>query len=327
MGLGPKAESFRQQLASQAADDSGTQKDKPFDITEFRAGVDEFFKAQLSGVSLPKDVTRQDQIIIIDGLEVKLHIYKPKGANGSLPVTVFHPGGGLALDMANEQEHMCAAMCLASKGVVICVQPPLSPEHKFPEIFSAAYGATVHIYQNAASYNADPDKFYIAGYSMGGTVAALITNQSRSDGGIDIKGQVIISGVLDIGSLPTDQGEDFMFDVETHKQFVQMCLPSHLGIYDIAGNPQYSPVAADLRGLPKTVLLAGECDVFRKDTEKMARLLEEAGVDTKLKIIPGQIHNTPLLFPVMGDNTNPSSLAGKEVKAMASPKSIFRCCL
>jgi acetyl esterase/lipase len=72
----------------------------------------------------------------------------------------------------------------------------------------------------------------------------------------------------------------------------------------------HSPINADLRGLPPTLLLCAESEVLRIDSERMAERLQQAGVPVTLQIWEGQIH----AFPVLCDLTPESLAACREVE-------------
>jgi acetyl esterase len=316
MPLGEKAKKF---YNDNFANKTESKEEKAFDIKNTRKAVEESFSKWLANVSIPKTINVSNERLEFKNQNhiVKATIYTPAEAKGPLPVVIFNPGGGLALDMAHHHAHICAMLAQSAAAAVVCIQPELSPEKRLPEIVEACYAGTKHFYSQAKKYNFDPAQMSLSGYSMGGTVAALIALRARTEANLKFQSLLFISGVFDLGNPPVKQGEDFMFDPATHKKFVELCLPDGKTISAIKDDPLCSPLAANLHGLPKTFLVAGECDVFKADTEKMAKKLKESGVAVTTTIIPGQIHNTLLLYPVMGDNQNPAEVAGAYVKSLA----------
>jgi acetyl esterase/lipase len=55
-------------------------------------------------------------------------------------------------------------------------------------------------------------------------------------------------------------------------------------------NPLVSPLYADVRGFPPTMILAGTQEIFLSDATRMANKLKAAGVTTKIEVWPGQLH-------------------------------------
>lgn len=286
-------------------------KDTAFDIHTLRQSAKNFLISQLSAVMPLDDIkVTKEQLVLKSGV-VNSTIYKPHLSDTPLPVIVFHPGGGLALDMADLHTHICMQICQTAKAAVVCIQPPLSPEYKLPTILDTAYEATKHYYQQANHYNILSTSFTIAGYSMGGTLAALITAKSHQDSELNISKQIIVSGVFDLTHPPQTSKDDFMFNPNTHAQFVAMCTPDDMSLASLGHKHDLSPIASDFHYAPTTYLITGECDAFKQDSEKMyAKLLHE-GVEVQLIIHPGQIHNTLLLYPLMSDGENPAITVGR----------------
>lgn len=56
-----------------------------------------------------------------------------------------------------------------------------------------------------------------------------------------------------------------------------------------------SPLFADVRGLPPTLLVAGTQDVLASDSVRMADHLREGGVPVRLDMFPGLPHDFPLI--------------------------------
>jgi len=55
-------------------------------------------------------------------------------------------------------------------------------------------------------------------------------------------------------------------------------------------DPDVSPLFADLRGLPPTLLLVGTLDVLLEDNLAMAARLAAAGNDVELRVFPESMH-------------------------------------
>lgn len=311
MALGPKTQAYYEKYT--ALTKAKKAINHPFDMTTLRASMNTFFKAQFCNMTLRHDVSVSQETLRLNDSTVHVTIYKPHGAHGSLPVIIFHPGGGLALDMSEFHTHICMTLSHSAQAAVVCIQPPLSPEHKLPLILDLAYDATKHYYVHANQYGFLANQLIISGYSMGGTLAALICARAISDHELHIKAQVIISGVFDLLHSP-ENNNDFMYDALIHKQFVELCLPENAALESETFMSQYSPLAIHFQGAPPTYLITGEHDAFRKDAENMYAKLKHELVTTELTILPGLIHNSLLLYPLMDDGDNPAEIAAKYAK-------------
>jgi acetyl esterase/lipase len=91
-------------------------------------------------------------------------------------------------------------------------------------------------------------------------------------------------------------------DAETVRFFISQWVPDPGRRSDPAVSPLF---AADLSGLPKTVIVSAEHDPLRDESEAYARRLGKAGVEVELRREPGMIHNFMLL-----DEVSPACSAG-----------------
>ncbi|MGH2719380.1 MAG: alpha/beta hydrolase fold domain-containing protein, partial [Actinomycetota bacterium] len=65
-------------------------------------------------------------------------------------------------------------------------------------------------------------------------------------------------------------------------------------------NPDVSPLFADLRGLPPTLVIAGTLDVLLEDSLAMAARLAGAGNDVDLRVFPESGHGFTSFPTAMG---------------------------
>lgn len=316
--LGKNTEAFRQLYVQKSQANPITNKENKSEqpnIATMRTSTDAYFKELLGEIKMPEGVNVTEQSVSIDKHPVKFRIYQAENQTKPAPVIIFHPGGGLALDMQTLHDFPCMSMCKAANAMIISIQPPLAPEIRHPHIFDVAYKATKYIYQHAKEFDIDPKQFVVSGYSMGGNLAALIVNKARKDKNFTITGQVLISAQTDLSlSIRRDPqfnsgaDLDFMAPISMQELFINFSKPD--GMVDLK-DPSFSPYFDDLKGLPPTVLISGGCDSLMPDMRAMAKKLSAAGVKVEEIIIPGQIHNTMLLYPLLGDGLNPASVAGE----------------
>ncbi len=322
MPLGKNAEKFKKSLSTSQPTES-KEASNDFDIAKLRNVVERTFADWLKPYATTQAVQVDSTVVnTANNRKVKADIYRPTAMiDQPLPAIIFHPGGGLCLDMQTHHRLICAEMAKNANAVVICLQPQLSPELKFPEIYADAYDATKYFYQNADRYSIDATHFFISGYSMGGTLAALITLNSTDDKAeLNVTGQIIISGVFRLGQPPLEAKEDFMFDPATHIQFVQLCLPESETVDSIKRNPSYNPlIHPALPHLPPTHLITGSGDAFKADSEAFATAIQIKGGEASVDVLDGQIHNSSLLFPLMGDGESPAKKVGEYVTKCLTP--------
>jgi acetyl esterase/lipase len=160
-------------------------------------------------------------------------------------------------------------------------------------------------------------KIVIAGDSAGGHLAFATALRLRDEGTGMPAGIVGLSPWLDF---------DHMAKVRHHNARRDAYIPARrlrrVARMVVGARPElhHSPVNADLRGLPPSLIICAEGEVLRVDAELMADRLAEADVPVTLQIWEGQVH----AFPVLTDLTPESRAAFSEVatfvqQAVAAP--------
>lgn len=130
----------------------------------------------------------------------------------------------------------------------------------------------------------------IGGSSAGGNLAASLAIRHRDRGDQKLNGQILVYPCVDASMS--------MSDAAPHGQGYQLTsamMADYLHAY--CGNEAdkrqagLSPLfAADLSGLPKTLLLIAQLDPLAPEGIAYARRLEAAGVDVRLHVYDGVMH-------------------------------------
>ncbi len=107
--------------------------------------------------------------------EQKLDVYLPddESAKG-LPVLLFFHGGAW-MHGYKEWNGLMAPALVDLPAIFISASYSLAPEHKFPAPQDDAFAALQWTYENAAAHGGNPDRIHVGGWSVGGTLASLLT--------------------------------------------------------------------------------------------------------------------------------------------------------
>lgn len=205
------------------------------------------------------------------------------GADPSVRVLYLH-GGGYVSGSGGNYAPFAAAISAAAKGAVLLVDYRLAPEHPFPAGLEDCLTAYRWMIENG------PVKAtFIAGDSAGGglTLATLLALRDRKlplpNGGIPL------SAFADL----TCSSESIQTQVDKELYMYPGCLPKFVELYapgqDLR-NPLVSPVFGDYTGIPPLLIQAGDYEVIRDDSVRVAEKAKADGVDVTLEIWPGQVH-------------------------------------
>lgn len=165
-------------------------------------------------------------------------------------------------------------------------------------------------------------KIVIAGDSAGGHLAFATALRLRDDNAGVPAGIVGLSPWLDF-----DHETKLRHPNARRDAYIPVRRLRRVGQMVVGARPElhHSPVNADLRGLPPSLIVCAESEILRVDAELMAERLSEAGVPCTLQIWEGQVH----AFPVMTGLTPEGSACLDEVveftlQAIAAPVSYGR---
>lgn len=243
----------------------------------------------------PADVS--EKTVKLDGKPVKLTIVRPAGAKGILPVFMFFHGGGWVLGDYPTHERLVRDLVAGSGAVAVFVNYTPSPEAGYGVAINEAYAATRWVAEHGAQIGVDGKRLAVAGNSVGGNMAAVISLMAKQKGAPALRSQVLLWPVTDAN-----------FDTPSYQQFAdghfltRNMMTWFWDNYTHDANARReiyaSPLQASaeqLTGLPPTLIQTAEFDVLRDEAEAYGRKLDAAGVAVKTVRYNGMIHDFGLL--------------------------------
>jgi acetyl esterase/lipase len=194
---------------------------------------------------------------------------------------------------------------LAAAGLaVVSVDYGLLPETPFVTMVAQCHAAADYVMQHTGEFGAGP--IFIGGESAGAHLAActLLRLRERADFG-RITGAVLFYGVYDLGSSPSVRSAH-PATLVLHGPSMRSGIAKLLPDRDEGGlrKGDYSPLFADLRGLPPVLLICGTIDPLIDDSTQMADAMRAAGVDAQLVIVPDAPHAFNRFPTRVADRTN-----------------------
>jgi acetyl esterase/lipase len=245
-------------------------------------------------------VDKSEKTIDFEGTNLKLHIVKPTGAAAGLPVFMFFHGGGWVLGDFPTHQRLVRDLVVESGAVAVFPDYTPSPEAQYPAAINQAYAATKWVSEHGGEIGVDGHKLAVAGNSVGGNMAAVVSLMAKDKGGPVIRFQTLMWPVTDAD-----------FDTESYKEFSDdYFLTRNMMIWfwdnylkdpaqrrEKYASPLRAPAAA-LQGLPPALVQTAHSDVLRDEGEAYARKLNQAGVEVIAVRYNGLIHDWGLLNPI-----------------------------
>lgn len=233
----------------------------------------------------------EDQLLAVDGGQIRLRVYRPSAATG-LPIHVFFHGGGFWLGSIDEKvvDATCRERALGAGCVVVSADYRLAPEHRFPVAVEDCYRALLWAHAHAEQIGGDPENISVGGVSAGANLAAAVAIAARDRQGPALVLQLLEVPPLDLTlalarSVPL--GDEYGITVASMEESAYLYFASP----DEARSPLASPALVDdPRGLAPARIMTAEFDPLRRDGEYYAQRLREAGVPVSYKCYAGAIH-------------------------------------
>ncbi len=154
-------------------------------------------EAQASLVSrLPIDI--EDRTIADrPSTQLALRILRPQHAPAVLPVIMYIHGAGWVFGSTQTHDRLVRELAVGAQAAVVFPVYRLCPEARYPTAIEECYMAAQWVERFGQEYGLDAERLAVAGDSVGGNMATVITLLSRERGGPDIRLQLLFYPVTD----------------------------------------------------------------------------------------------------------------------------------
>jgi acetyl esterase len=243
--------------------------------------------AQVQDITLPVGPTGS----------VPIRVIRPVGAVEVLPVVMYFHGGGWVLGDRGTHDRLIREIAVGAGAAVVFVDYARAPEARYPVAIEQAYAATRHVADNGATLRIDPLRLAVAGDSVGGNMAAVVTLMAAQRRGPKIAFQVLFYPVTDAG-FDTLSYSRFAHGPWLTKRAMEWFWDAYLPDLAARKQPTATPLNASsdqLASLPEALVIVGESDVLRDEGEAYARKLSDAGVRVTAVRYNGTIHDFVML--------------------------------
>jgi acetyl esterase len=219
-----------------------------------------------------------------------LRWYRP-GPGSGLPVTLFLHGGGWTVDDLDTHDHLCRRLASRSQSVVVSVDYRRGPEHAYPAAVEDAYAATQWVVAVGRERGVDATRLAVAGDSAGGNLATVVALLCRDRRGPALRFQALAYPVTDYWQAGRASYDEYAEGYTLSREFVKWSFEHYLPDgFDLA-DPYLFPVrAANLSGLPPTLIVTAEFDPLRDEGRAYAERLHAAGVKVEDVHLDDQMH-------------------------------------
>ena len=246
-----------------------------------------------AGLSTPADIERFDSILYGEDRQWQLlDVYRPKTAQGDLPVIVSVHGGGWVYGDKERYQFYC--MDLARRGfAVVNFTYHLAPKYKFPQPLLDTSLVFQWVLDNAGKYGLDTQNLFAVGDSAGAHLLSLYC------------------------ILCTNSDYAARFDFSANMDALPKALGLNCGAYDLShGNglngrlmrdylpkrgtrdelEQVNPLDHITDAFPPAYIMTASKDFLREDALKLQNKLNSLGVSNTYRLYDNADHSLGHVF-------------------------------
>lgn len=240
---------------------------------------------------------------------INVRFVRPEGNTDKLPVIFYIHGAGWVFGSAQTHDKLIRELAVRTNSVVVFPEYSRSPEAKYPTAIEQSYAVLQKLSELAESKGLDLTELAVAGDSVGGNMATVMTILTKERQGLPIQKQLLFYPVTD-ANFTTDSyqefAENYFLTKEGMKWFWDQYTTDDSERSEITASPLRA-TSEDLAELPPALILTGEADVLRDEGEAYARKLRDVGVAVTQVRFQGMIHDFVMVNSL--DQTNATRAA------------------
>lgn len=224
-----------------------------------------------------------EDLIRPDALSMPMRIYRGEAAQPAAPI-VLHLHGGAFVEGTLDNGRAVAGLLAEAGAVVVSIDYPLAPQHRFPQALEATFGALDWLHKTRGRLASRRSRLFVAGEEAGGNLAAGLALMARDRQLSELAGQILLSPMLDPRMATCSMREAAAGPVGCkwadgwHE---------YLGSPDKAAHPYASPLMSTrLAGVAPALVVTAEDDLLRDEAVTYAARLRKAGVAVQEHILP-----------------------------------------
>jgi acetyl esterase/lipase len=203
-------------------------------------------------------------------------------APGSGAILYLH-GGAYCVGSHVTHRSVSSHLARRTDANIFVADYRLAPEHPCP----AAVDDAIAAYRGLREQGWAPGQVAFVGDSAGGGLALAAALKLRELGELLPAALVLFSPWVDLGN--PDRGAPPPGEIMISLPWVQECARLYLAGRD-ARDPLASPIQGDLRGLPPTLIQAGQDEILLQDSRRLHAALVAANVPAQLAEYPRRWH-------------------------------------
>jgi len=211
------------------------------------------------------------------------------GSDASRVLMFFH-GGGYCSGSIRSHRRMVTEAGRAAGMRTLAIGYRLAPEHPFPSALEDARAA----WRFVITQGVGAAHVAVAGDSAGGGLSVALINTLRSAGEQFPACAWLVSPWADLTMSGSTLASKDAVDPLIHKDYLNELADAYVPGGLDRKDPRVSPLYADLRGFPPTLIQVGSAETLLADATRLTAALGDTDVPVTLEVWPHMIHAWPI---------------------------------
>ena len=172
----------------------------------------------------------------------------------------FH-GGGWVVGDSKTHDRLIRELAVGTDTMVVFLDYDRAPEHRYPVAIEQAYAATCYVSEHAEEFGVDATRLAVAGNSVGGNMATVVSLLAKQRSGPAIAGQLLFYPVTN-ADFETSSYKQFADGPWVTRPAMEWFWDQYLPDHNKRKHPTASPLLASsdqLTGLPRTLRKSTAC--------------------------------------------------------------------
>jgi acetyl esterase len=221
--------------------------------------------------------------------DIPVRIYRPASTSGPVPTVVYAHGGGFVFCDLDSHDGLCRSLANLIPAVVVSVSYRLAPEDRWPAAAEDVFAVTQWAARNADALGGDASRIVVGGDSAGGNLAAVTALMARDRGAPGLAAQLLLYPMI-AANFDTESYRELGKGFYNPQPALQWYWDQYVPSPTDREHPYASPLKANLRDLPPSVVVIAGHDPLRDEGIAYADRLERVGVPTARCQYEGGIH-------------------------------------
>ena len=201
-------------------------------------------------------------------------------------VVLYCHGGGYTCGQLGYARVLAGKLALSTGCDVLSFEYRLAPEHPYP----AALQDALSVWDYMAYMGYGARDILVAGDSAGGNLALELALKLKEQGRRQPRALILMSPWTDLTASGESYTQRAELDPMLTMDYVESVRAAFCGPRTDFDAPALSPLFADLRGLPPTLIQVGTNEILYSDSERLHGAMQAQNVFSTLEVYPDCWH-------------------------------------